>query len=59
VLQTLALLEQSRSNRNFWYTLVADQQSYFSQPPGPPPTNKPARFNLFATTPGHSKVAAG
>ena len=48
-LQTLALLQQSRSNRSFWYVLLADQQSYFSQPTGPPSTNKPARTNLFAT----------
>ena len=33
-LQTLALLQQSRSNRSFWYVLLADQQTYFSQPPG-------------------------
>jgi hypothetical protein len=58
VLRTLALLQQSRSNRNFWYALVADQQSYFSQPPGPPSTNKPARFSLFATVPSHSRAAA-
>ena len=42
VLQTLALLQQSRSNRSFWYVLVADQQSYFSQPPGlPRPISRP------------------
>ena len=52
-LQTLALLQQSRSNRNFWYVLVADQQSYFSQPPGPPSTNKPPRISLFATAASH------
>jgi hypothetical protein len=49
VLRTLALLQQTRSNRNFWYVLVADQQSYFTQPPGPPSTNKPPRFSLFAS----------
>ena len=58
VLQTLALLQQSRSNRTFWYVLVADQQSYFSQPPGPPSTNKPARFSLIGTVASHSKAAA-
>ncbi len=31
-LQTLALLEQVRSNRAYWYVLVADQQTYFTQP---------------------------
>ena len=45
-LKTLGLLQQSRSNQNFWYVLLADQQSYFSQPAGPISTNKPARTNL-------------
>jgi Tfp pilus assembly PilM family ATPase len=58
VLQTFALLQQSRSNRSFWYVLVADQQSYFSQPAGPPSTNKPARFSLFATVASRPKAAA-
>ena len=58
ILQTLGLLQQTRSNRNFWYVLVADQQSYFSQPPGSPSTNKLARFNLFLSGPGRSKSAA-
>lgn len=31
VLETLALLEQTRSNRSFWYVLLADQHSYFQQ----------------------------
>ncbi|HEU0040132.1 MAG TPA: hypothetical protein VFR76_12755, partial [Verrucomicrobiae bacterium] len=31
-LATLALLQQSRSNRTFWYVLLADQHSYFHQP---------------------------
>ena len=57
VLQTFALLQQSRSNRDYWYVLVADQQSYFSQPTGPPSTNKPARFSLFATAASHPKAA--
>jgi Tfp pilus assembly PilM family ATPase len=47
-LRTLALLQQSRSNRSFWYVLLADQQTYFNQPTGPAPTNKPPRTNLFA-----------
>lgn len=45
-LNTLALLQQSRSNRSFWYVLLADQPSYFSQPPLLS-TNKTARTNLF------------
>ncbi|HPU56419.1 MAG TPA: hypothetical protein PLH97_09080, partial [Verrucomicrobiota bacterium] len=31
-LRTLALLQQSRTNDAFWYVVLADQQSYFSQP---------------------------
>jgi Tfp pilus assembly PilM family ATPase len=31
-LNSLALLQQSRSNRSFWYVLVADQQTYFNAP---------------------------
>jgi hypothetical protein len=46
-LKTLALLQQSRSNRSFWYVLLADQQSYFSQPPGVTSTNKGSRANLW------------
>lgn len=48
-LKTLALLQQSRSNRNFWYVLVADQQSYFNPPPAFMPTNRPTRTNLLST----------
>ena len=58
-LQTLALLQQSRSNRSFWYVLLADQQTYFSQPPGPPSTNKPPRTNLFATVGQPSQRRSG
>jgi len=47
-LRTLALLQQSRSNRSLWYVLLADQQTYFSQPQGPAPTNRPSKINLFA-----------
>ena len=54
-LQTLALLQQSRSNRSFWYVLLADQQTYFNQPPGITSTNKMPRTNLFATVVGRSK----
>jgi hypothetical protein len=32
ILESLVLMEQTRSNRSFWYVLVADQQSYFEQP---------------------------
>ena len=46
-LKTLALLQQSRSNRSFWYVLLADQQSYFSQPPALLSTNRPAKTNLL------------
>jgi Tfp pilus assembly PilM family ATPase len=47
-LQTLALLQTSRSNRSFWYVLVADQQSYFQHPSGLSSTNRASRTNLFA-----------
>jgi hypothetical protein len=46
VLSTLALLQQSRSNRSFWYVIVADQQSYFTAPTVPGSTNKPAKTGL-------------
>ncbi len=47
VLRTLGLLEHSRSNRNFWYVLLADQQSYFRHPPAVLATNRPARTNIL------------
>src|SRR5262249_42886095 len=47
-LKTLTLLQQTRSNRNFWYVLLSDQQTYFSQPPVNSTTNKLARTNLLA-----------
>jgi Tfp pilus assembly PilM family ATPase len=47
-LKTLALLQESRSNRSFWYVLLADQQTYFNQLPGLPATNKLSRTNVFA-----------
>ena len=50
-LKTLSLLQQSRSNRSCWYVLIADQQSYFTQPLAQNSTNKPARTNLVASTP--------
>ncbi len=51
MLKTMALLQQSRSNRSFWYVVVADQLSYFSQPPALAATNKPASTNLPVFTP--------
>jgi Tfp pilus assembly PilM family ATPase len=45
-LKTLAMLQQSRSNRSYWYVLVADQQSYFNPPLEMATTNRPARPNL-------------
>lgn len=45
-LQALALLQQTRSNQPFWYVLVADQQSYFSQPAALLSTNRPSGTNL-------------
>jgi Tfp pilus assembly PilM family ATPase len=48
-LKTFALLQQSRSNRSFWYVLLADQQSYFSQPPALLSTNRPAKTNLLGS----------
>jgi Tfp pilus assembly PilM family ATPase len=54
-LKTLALLQQSRSNRSFWYVLLADQQSYFSQPPGLTSTNKLPRTNLLAAFTSRAK----
>ncbi len=46
-LNTLALLQQSRGNRSFWYALFADQQTYF-RAPILSSTNKAAGTNLFA-----------
>jgi Tfp pilus assembly PilM family ATPase len=47
-LKAFALLQQSRSNKNFWYVLLADQQSYFSQPLALLSTNHPAaKTNLL------------
>ena len=48
-LNTLALLEQSRTNRDFWYVLVADQTSYFHQAPAPLNTNRPVKTNLLGS----------
>jgi hypothetical protein len=54
-LRTLALLQQSRSNRSLWYVLLADQQTYFNQSPGPAPTNKPSSSKLFAPVSGRPR----
>ena len=40
-LQALAQLQAARSNRTLWCVLLADQQSYFAQPPTFTATNKP------------------
>jgi len=40
-LQALAQLQIARSNRTLWCVLVADQQSYFAQPPTLVVTNPP------------------
>jgi hypothetical protein len=49
-LQTLSLLQQSRSNRSCWYVLIADQQSYFTLPLTLNSTNTPGKTNLVAST---------
>ncbi|MCX6927583.1 MAG: hypothetical protein NT154_30900, partial [Verrucomicrobia bacterium] len=56
-LRTLALLQQSRSNRSFWYVLLADQQTYFNQQPGTAPTNRLLRTNLFAAASGRPRAS--
>jgi hypothetical protein len=35
VLNSLSLLQNSRTNRSFWYVLLADQQTYFNIPRDP------------------------
>jgi len=54
-LKTLALLQESRSNRSFWYVLLADQQSYFNQLPGMASTNKLSWTNVFAAVAPRSR----
>ncbi|HEY5911876.1 MAG TPA: pilus assembly protein PilM [Verrucomicrobiae bacterium] len=49
-LKSLALIQQSCSKSNFWYALLADQQSYFSRPPAVLSTNRPAKTNLLGPT---------
>ena len=63
-LQTLARLQQARGKRDFWYVLLADQQSYFSGAPTIAPTNKPAAAVEFpgvrsATTTNTSPAKPG
>jgi Tfp pilus assembly PilM family ATPase len=48
-LKTLWLLQQTRTNRDFWFVLMADQQSYFMQPPAILSTNRPVRTNVTST----------
>jgi hypothetical protein len=48
-LEALALLQQSRSNRSFWYVLLADQHSYFHQQ-SLTSTNRPGHTNAPAIT---------
>ena len=55
-LKLLALLERSRSNRSFWYVVLADQQSYFSYPPAVTATNNAGRTNVPVTLP-HPGIA--
>jgi len=57
-LKTLALLQESRSNRSFWYVLLADQQSYFNQLPGISTTNKLSRTNVFAAVASSSRSSS-
>jgi hypothetical protein len=48
-LKTLALLQQSRSNRSFWYVLIADQQTYFNPPTALMSTNHAPKTNVVAS----------
>lgn len=50
-MQSLALLQSARSNHSLWGVLIADQQSYFSQPINAG-TNKPS------AGPGNGEAAA-
>lgn len=47
-LKTLGLLEAVRSNRSLWFVLLADQQTYFTQPLPVVPTNAPGATNALA-----------
>jgi Tfp pilus assembly PilM family ATPase len=57
-LKTLALLQESRSNRSFWYVLVADQQTYFTRPVLVT-TNKAASTNQVIAPLGPPRPAPG
>ncbi len=50
-LQALALLQQVRSNRSYWYVAFADQQSYASAPDWNTQTNQPFAPLLSVTNP--------
>ena len=56
-LQSLALLQRGPTNRTYWYVLLADQHSYFSQPPTSAPTNKPVVPSEFARYPSGTNVS--
>ncbi|PWU18423.1 MAG: hypothetical protein C5B50_09100 [Verrucomicrobia bacterium] len=57
-LKALSQLQQSRSNQNFWYVLVADQQSYFSLSSGFSGTNRTARTNNISAIAPPSTASA-
>ncbi len=46
LLETLDLLEQTRSNRPFWFVLIADQRSYFHALQNAA-TNRPGATNVY------------
>lgn len=54
-LQSLARLQSARSNRSLWCVLIADQASYFAQPPTLTPTNKPATGGAEAEYAAHRR----
>jgi hypothetical protein len=58
MLESLTLLQNSRSNRSFWFVVVADQLSYFDAPLPPPSTNRPARINISVTPPPSTAATA-
>jgi len=49
-LKTLAILQQTRTNRTLWHLVLADQQTYFSLPPltGAAATNRALKTNIQA-----------
>ena len=57
-LQSLALLQSARSNRSLWFVLIADQQSYFAQPPTLAATNKAAATVTESGFAGRRREAA-